>query len=103
LLLSGESHEVCEVDLERRAELAERVPREVLAATVDAGNRSPVNAWDEGPLSPFQVSVRIGDSAQAVRYWAKLLDTFDLVEVHDGPDGGEPLYSATLAGQPDWV
>jgi hypothetical protein len=58
---------------------------------------------DDGPLSVPQLAARIGESAQAVRYWAKLLDSFDLVEKRAGPDDGEPLYAATLDDHPEWV
>jgi hypothetical protein len=58
---------------------------------------------DEGQLSVPQLAARIGESVQAVRYWASLLDTFGLVEELDPLDDGEPLYVATLDDQPEWV
>jgi len=58
---------------------------------------------DEGELSVLQLAARIGESAQLVRYWVNLLDSFDLVEKRDAPDGGEPLYAAALGDHPEWV
>ena len=58
---------------------------------------------DNGPLSVPQISARIGESLQAVRYWVRLLDSFDLIEERGAQDDGEPLYAARLDDQPDWV
>lgn len=58
---------------------------------------------DEGPLLVSQLAARVGEPPQAVRYWATLLDSFDLVEKLDGLNEGEVLYAATLADQPEWV
>jgi hypothetical protein len=58
---------------------------------------------DGGPLSVPQIAGRIGESSQAVSYWAKLLDSFNLVEKRDAPDDGWPVYTATLDEHPDWV
>ncbi len=58
---------------------------------------------DGGPLSVPQLSARTGEPASAVDHWVKLLDTFGLVTKIADPDGGEPLYAATLDEHPDWV
>lgn len=58
---------------------------------------------DGGPLSIPQLAARIGKSPQAVRYWAGLLDSFDLIERRAPLDDGEPLYEATLDDHPAWV
>ena len=58
---------------------------------------------DNEPLSASQLAARVDDSVQAVRYWLRLLDTFDLVKEHDMPAAGEIRYALTLDGQPDWV
>lgn len=57
-----------------------------------------------GSLSASELAARTGDSLQAVSYWLRLLDRFDLVdedEVANRPD--EVIYSATLDEQPKWV
>jgi predicted transcriptional regulator len=56
-----------------------------------------------GPLSASGLATRTGDSLQAVSYWLRLLDTFDLVEETEAENQGEVVYSATLDGHPDWV
>lgn len=58
---------------------------------------------DEGPLSVPQLAARTGESPQAVRYWANLLDSFELIEERAALDDGEPLYAATLDDHPRWV
>lgn len=58
---------------------------------------------DGGPLSVPQIAARIGESSQAVRYWANLLDSFDLVEKRDALGDGGPVYAATLDDHPEWV
>lgn len=58
---------------------------------------------DAGPLSVTQIAARIGSPSQAVRYWAALLDTSDLIESRDMLDDGTPLYEATLDDHPEWV
>jgi hypothetical protein len=57
----------------------------------------------DGPLAVPQLTARIGESSQAVRYWLELLDSFGLVEKHVDLAGGEPLYAVTLDEHPDWV
>jgi predicted ArsR family transcriptional regulator len=56
-----------------------------------------------GSLSVLQLAGRVGESPQAVRYWMDLLEAFGLVENAAELGGGEPLYRATLEGQPEWV
>jgi len=56
-----------------------------------------------GSLSPTQLAMRIGESVQAVCYWLRLLDRFDLVEEGEAASRGEAVYSATLEEHPDWV
>jgi hypothetical protein len=58
---------------------------------------------DGGPSAVPQLTARTGESSQAVRYWVKLLDSFNLVEKLADLDGGEPLYAVTLDEHPDWV
>jgi predicted transcriptional regulator len=58
---------------------------------------------DAGPLSVPQLAARVGESAQAVRYWVNLLDSFGLVEKCDELSDGEPLYAASLDDHPEWV
>jgi hypothetical protein len=58
---------------------------------------------DGGPLSVPQIAARIGESSQAVRYWANLLDSFNLVEKRDALGDGWPVYTATLDEHPEWV
>jgi DNA-binding transcriptional ArsR family regulator len=58
---------------------------------------------DDGPLAVPQLTARIGESSQAVRYWLRLLDSFGLVERLADLDDGEPLYALTLDAHPDWV
>lgn len=58
---------------------------------------------DDRPLAVPQLSARTGRSLTAVGHYVKLLDSFGLVETTENPDGGEPLYAATLDRHPDWV
>ena len=58
---------------------------------------------DAGPLSTRQIAARIGESAQTVRYWIRLLGAFDLVEERGELEGGDPLYVAALDAGPNWV
>jgi hypothetical protein len=58
---------------------------------------------DGEALSIQQLAARIGEPSQTVRYWANLLDSFDLVEKSDSLDDGEPFYVATLDDHPEWV
>jgi hypothetical protein len=58
---------------------------------------------DGGPLTVPQIAARIGESSPTVRYWANLLDSYDLIEEHDRLADGEPLYAAALDDQPEWV
>ena len=58
---------------------------------------------DGEPLAVPQLSARTGRSLKAVDHHLKLLESFDLVDQAGHLDGGEPLYTATLDGHPDWV
>jgi predicted transcriptional regulator len=58
---------------------------------------------DGGPLDVPQVAARINESAQAVRYWMRLLESFSLVEKVADLYGQEPLYTLTIQDHPDWV
>jgi DNA-binding transcriptional ArsR family regulator len=59
--------------------------------------------WDGGPLSASQIAARIEESVQAVTYWVKLLDSFNLVEHVADSAGDQPMYVLTLDEHPDWV
>ncbi|HET8861786.1 MAG TPA: hypothetical protein VFM94_00875 [Solirubrobacterales bacterium] len=50
-----------------------------------------------------QLTATIGASSAAVRYWLGGLESFSLVEELADPDGGEPLYAATLEEHSYWV
>jgi hypothetical protein len=54
-------------------------------------------------LAAAQLSARTGRPLKAVNHYVRLLSIFDLVQRTDGPDGGEPLYAASLEGHPAWV
>jgi DNA-binding transcriptional ArsR family regulator len=58
---------------------------------------------DGGPLSVSQLAARIGEPAQAVRYWVRLLDSFDLIEEREELNDGQPVYVANLDDQPEWI
>lgn len=58
---------------------------------------------DGGPLGASQLTARTDESAPAVRYWIRLLESFNLVEKLGDLDGVEPLYIVTLDEHPDWV
>ena len=58
---------------------------------------------DAGPLSVPRLAARIGESAQTVRYWTRLLDSYGLVEKRGGLASGGLLYAATLDDHPEWV
>ena len=58
---------------------------------------------DGGPLGVLQIAKRIAEPYPAVRYWARQLESFSLVEKVADLDGQEPLYVLTLDEQPEWV
>jgi regulatory ArsR family protein len=60
---------------------------------------------DGASLAVAQMSAMTGMPANAVSHYLDLLRSFDLVAEVSGSDDDddEPLYAATLEGQPDWV
>ncbi|HEU4905137.1 MAG TPA: winged helix-turn-helix domain-containing protein [Solirubrobacterales bacterium] len=59
---------------------------------------------DNGDQSIPQLAARTGDSQQAVHYWVRVLENFDLVK-QVGEEGRQrrPVYSVSLDGHPQWV
>jgi len=57
---------------------------------------------DNGDQSIPQLAARTGDSRQAVHYWVRVLENFDLVkQVRE--EGRQRIFSASLDGHPQWV
>jgi DNA-binding transcriptional ArsR family regulator len=55
------------------------------------------------PMTPTQVSARIGRPTTAVSYHLKLLESQELVDRIGAEESEDVLYVATLDSHPEWV